>query len=91
MQCSICGLSLEANSDNGVEWNRHNAQPINDGTCCTDCNDNLVTPRRLMDRHNALQRFSDPTKQRFIGYDGHHQGSPEVFNFRGEGQHNDDD
>ena len=71
MQCSICGLSLEANSDNGVEWNRHNAQPINDGTCCTDCNDNLVTPQRLADRHR-----------------GH---NPDISDFLGEEQHNDDD
>jgi len=77
MQCSICGLSLEANSDNGVEWNRHNAQPINDGTCCTDCNDNLVTPRRLMDRHNALHRA--------IGYE---LWGEKIW---GEEQHNDDD
>mgnify|MGYP003642970330 CR=1 FL=1 len=57
MQCSICGLSLEANSDNGVEWNRHNAQPINDGTCCTDCNDNVVTPRRLKDMGYTVVPF----------------------------------
>lgn len=26
---------------------RHNAQPLNDGKCCTKCNNNLVIPARL--------------------------------------------
>ena len=52
MQCSICGLGLEANSDDGAEWNRHNARPINDGTCCAACDIHIVAPRRLVDTHN---------------------------------------
>jgi len=64
MHCSICGLSLQPIDEKGVEWERHNAQPINDGTCCTDCNDNIVTPRRLSDLHNRNHiRVTDITRR----------------------------
>jgi len=38
--CSICGEKL----DN--EWG-NNAQPVNDGKCCNDCNKCIVIPERL--------------------------------------------
>lgn len=37
--CSICRAEC-----NG--WS-HNAQPINDGRCCGDCNDGVVIPIRM--------------------------------------------
>ena len=40
--CSICGKHV----DHGVG---NNAQPVNDGRCCDDCNANVVVPRRLHD------------------------------------------
>jgi hypothetical protein len=44
MFCSICGEPNE-------EWRRgfygHNAQPINDGRCCVERNENVVIPVRL--------------------------------------------
>lgn len=49
MQCSICEAPL------GDIHDRHNAQPINNGTCCTDCNDNLVTPQRFKDRGYTIR------------------------------------
>ena len=38
MKCSICTEKIEGFG--------HNAQPINDGTCCDDCN-NLVLVERI--------------------------------------------
>jgi hypothetical protein len=42
--CSICGTVF-------MRWG-HNAQPINDGRCCDDCN-NLVVARRIQQIRNA--------------------------------------
>ena len=44
-KCSICGGDIEII---GTWTQGHNAQPINDGRCCGDCN-NLVIMRRLRD------------------------------------------
>lgn len=38
-KCSICGKEF-------TEWG-NNAYPINDGTCCDDCNRDIVIPARL--------------------------------------------
>lgn len=40
--CSICGKSYEGYGNN--------AQPINNGRCCDDCNKTIVVPRRIKDR-----------------------------------------
>ena len=40
MKCSICNEKIEGFG--------HNAQPINDGMCCDDCN-NLVLVERIDD------------------------------------------
>lgn len=45
MKCSICDKDIpvkEGGWDSG-----NNAQPINDGRCCDDCNMNVVIPARL--------------------------------------------
>ena len=45
MNCSICDKEIpvkEGGWDSG-----NNAQPINDGRCCDECNMNVVTPARL--------------------------------------------
>lgn len=53
LKCSICGDRIypEANG-----WDKgHNAQPVNDGRCCTICNATTVLPERLkslIDRNN---------------------------------------
>lgn len=39
MKCSICHKEITGYSNN--------AQPINDGQCCSDCNINVVIPKRL--------------------------------------------
>ena len=45
MECSICKDEIIPDS-NG--WNEgHNAEPVNQGRCCTNCNDTVVIPARL--------------------------------------------
>ena len=39
MKCSICGNEIKGYS--------HNADPINDGRCCTECNNNIVIQKRI--------------------------------------------
>lgn len=39
--CSICGSKI-----NSI-YESHNAQPINNGRCCSICNDFKVIPTRL--------------------------------------------
>ena len=39
--CSLCGKKIES------IWNSHNAQPLNNGRCCGDCNTTKVIPARL--------------------------------------------
>jgi hypothetical protein len=44
--CSICGGPIDVHP--GSNWTRgHNAQPINDGRCCTECNSDMVIPARI--------------------------------------------
>jgi hypothetical protein len=38
--CSICRKSIE-------EWQSNNADPVNDGRCCHDCNNAVVIPARV--------------------------------------------
>jgi len=45
--CSICGKRYE-------HWG-NNAQPVNDGRCCDDCNTMYVIPARII-------RFSEMKK-----------------------------
>jgi hypothetical protein len=44
MKCSICGELIETV---GTWTQGHNAQPVNDGRCCGDCNATVVIPARL--------------------------------------------
>lgn len=44
MKCSICGYDIP--NENG--WaHGHNAEPINPGRCCGDCNAIYVIPERI--------------------------------------------
>ena len=50
LKCSICKeyIDIIRNADDEVVWESgHNAQPINDGRCCTSCNNNHVISSRL--------------------------------------------
>jgi hypothetical protein len=45
MKCSICKKEIIPDV---VGWNKgHNAQPINNGRCCTDCNNSVVLTARI--------------------------------------------
>lgn len=45
MICCICDKEIKADA-NG--WDRgHNAQPVEDGRCCDDCNAQIVIPMRM--------------------------------------------
>jgi hypothetical protein len=41
IECSICGDPIP-------ESLSHNAKPLNDGRCCSDCNSEMVGPFRLL-------------------------------------------
>ena len=53
MKCSICGLIIGKFS--GSRGFGHNAQPINDGRCCDECN-NLVIIERIKEMSNDNAR-----------------------------------
>lgn len=44
MKCSICKKEIQAK---GTWTQGNNAQPVNDGRCCDNCNDSVVIPARL--------------------------------------------
>ena len=51
MKCCICGndIDVQCAPDGTVVWEGgHNAEPIvEDGRCCTMCNDTRVLPERM--------------------------------------------
>jgi hypothetical protein len=50
--CSICGGVIDVDPISG--WDEgHNAAPVNDGRCCTKCNNTIVIPRRILDMQRA--------------------------------------
>lgn len=47
MKCSICNKNIKKDPLSG--WSGgNNAQPVNNGRCCSDCNIHIVIPMRLM-------------------------------------------
>lgn len=51
IKCSICGNIIPPNSWGSCYGN--NAQPINDGRCCDECNILFVIPARLENARNS--------------------------------------
>ena len=51
MKCSICSEEIIV-EDNGWDLG-NNAQPINEGRCCTKCNDTVVVPARIRSYQNG--------------------------------------
>lgn len=43
-KCSICGKTYKGYGNN--------AEPVNDGRCCDECNVTIVVPRRIQDAKN---------------------------------------
>jgi hypothetical protein len=53
--CSICQGDIDAQGT----WTRgHNAEPINDGRCCTHCNNTVVIPARIVAIYRAERKVS---------------------------------
>lgn len=48
--CSICGKEFTGYGNN--------AEPVNDGTCCNECNFEVVIPRRMTERCGASSEES---------------------------------
>lgn len=46
--CSICGKNYEGYGNN--------AEPVNNGRCCNNCNTTIVVPRRMQDYRNQLNK-----------------------------------
>lgn len=46
--CSICGKNYEGYGNN--------AQPVNNGRCCDECNIKIVVPRRFQDTKNRREK-----------------------------------
>ncbi len=46
--CSICGESYEGYGNN--------AEPVNSGRCCDECNATIVIPRRIQDAINRKEK-----------------------------------
>ena len=45
--CSICKLPIQPHPLSG--WaDGNNAQPVNDGRCCDDCDEGVVIPLRIL-------------------------------------------
>lgn len=46
IKCSICNSPIDAVGS----WTEgHNAQPVSDGRCCSNCNATVVIPARLQE------------------------------------------
>ena len=46
LECSICGEVIEVEEVTGWDGG-HNAEPINEGRCCSKCNMEVVVPARI--------------------------------------------
>jgi DNA-directed RNA polymerase subunit RPC12/RpoP len=54
--CSICNKNFEPIG--------HNAQPVNDGRCCTKCNYEVVLPERLKTIYDKVSENKDSENKR---------------------------
>jgi len=55
MKCSICGEKIQPHPLSGWDGG-NNAQPINNGRCCDDCDMTVVIPRRIADAMEARRK-----------------------------------
>ncbi len=56
LKCSICGCTIK----DKMGWKYgNNAQPINNGRCCDNCNDMVVVPQRIINSHRKGDKVSD--------------------------------
>jgi len=49
IKCSICTADIMPvrQGVGGLWYDGHNAEPVTDGRCCSDCNDSAVIPARI--------------------------------------------
>lgn len=53
--CSICSQPITPDPISG--WaGGHNAEPVNDGRCCQECNDQVVIPTRIVAIYRAERK-----------------------------------
>ena len=72
--CCICDEKIDAmvNPDTGKEiWTKgHNALPVKDGRCCSDCNNKIVVPLRIMGTISSkVQKIGDLSTDALKDYD----------------------
>ena len=72
--CCICNEKIDAMVDpkTGKEiWTEgHNAEPVADGRCCSDCNNNIIVPFRMMKLISSkLQDIGDLSTEAAEDYD----------------------
>ena len=54
-KCSICEQTIYPEPISN--WaDGHNAWPINEGRCCSECNDKVVVPRRIKDFYSNINK-----------------------------------
>ena len=63
--CSICNEPIPTTSYGWSEGN--NAQPINDGRCCDNCDATVVIPKRIERVIMNNPRYSEQKKQDILG------------------------
>jgi len=57
LMCSICQKEIEPNPENG--WDQgNNAEPVNSGRCCDDCNNFYVIAARLREMNLRREKIS---------------------------------
>ena len=55
--CVICGLKIDIITSGDFEWqDGHNAEPIKEGRCCTECNNSVVIPTRLREHFKTIHK-----------------------------------
>ena len=65
MKCSICYGEIDVHKlpSGEVYWSEgHNAQPINNGRCCTACNDTIVILARVNELFNKKEESNAGAK-----------------------------
>ncbi|MAX04116.1 MAG: hypothetical protein CL883_02185 [Dehalococcoidia bacterium] len=67
-ECSICKEDIDVQDfGNGKTWEfGHNAEPVNDGRCCTKCNWDVVIQERLRQHgYSEEQIKAEPTFEEY--------------------------
>lgn len=60
--CTICERPIEEDPPGWAYG--HNAQPVNAGRCCSDCNYMFVIPARVQQLRDGPTRYSERFKKR---------------------------